>query len=71
MEDDPSLLETLRTSCGLSDSVITALGKALLHYDKVQAALNEFDSLSMSEEASFQMNLGLPMGLRLDGIYTL
>jgi hypothetical protein len=28
--------------------------------------LNEFDSLSMSGECTFTMNLGLPMGLRLD-----
>jgi len=66
LEEDPTLMDTLRNSCGLSDSVIEALGSSLIHYDKVQAALNEFDSLSMSEEASFQMNLGIPMGLRLD-----
>jgi predicted metalloprotease with PDZ domain len=37
-----------------------------MQYEKVQRALDEFDSLSMSEEKSFVMNLGQPMGLRLD-----
>jgi len=46
--------------------VLAALAKALAQYDKVQAALNEFDSLSMSTEVTFTMNLGVPMGLRLD-----
>ena len=56
----------LHVEGGLSDEVVAALGKSLEQYDEVQAALNNFDSLSMSEEATFQMNLGLPMGLRLD-----
>jgi len=65
-QDELALEATLLRDAGLSSEVLKALRQALGQYDKVQSALQDFDSLSMGEECSFTMNLGLPMGLRLD-----
>jgi len=65
LDSDPELAQ--KVSDGLVDSeALASLGVALKHYDKVAAAVAEFDAKSTGDEACFTMDLSKPMGLRLD-----
>jgi len=65
LASDPDLAQ--KVSDGLVDSeALASLALALKHYDKVAAAVAEFDAKSTGDEACFTIDLTKPMGLRLD-----